>query len=167
VDRKLDVLVNNAGIMYSALLGMLSQERLDKLIDVNLKGTLSMLEVASRLMMRNKYGSVINLSSIVALDGNQGQTAYAATKGAVIAITKSAAKELAPHGIRVNAVAPGLIDTDLHEGARDELEAAIVDVPLRRLGKPIEVAEVIGFLASDAASYVTGQVWGIDGGQSL
>jgi 3-oxoacyl-[acyl-carrier protein] reductase len=164
----LDVLVNNAGILDDALLGMISDEAIQRSFAVNAVGALHALQGAARLMVRAGRGSIVNVSSIIGTDGNDGQTVYGATKAAVIGMTRSAAKELAPKGVRVNAVAPGFIDTDmirhLPEATR---EARLAGIKSRRIGTPEQVAHVIAFLASDLASYVTGQVVGVDGGMVI
>ena len=124
-----------------------------------------MLQLASKFMMRQKSGSIINISSIVGIEGNAGQFAYSASKGAVAAMTKTASKELAPYGIRVNAVAPGMIDTDMYRSIGEErMKAQIKNIGLGRLGKPEEVADAILFLASDLSRYITGEILGVDGG---
>ena len=162
--KRLDVLVNNAGILRYALLGMMTPEFVREMLDTNVFGALMHLQEASRLMSRHGRGSIINVSSIIGRMGHEGHTVYAASKAAVIGMTLSAAKELAPKGIRVNAVAPGLIDTDMaRELPPEKLSARISSIGIGRVGTPEEVAEAILFLASDASSYVTGQVLGVDG----
>lgn len=161
---KIDVLVNNAGIGYNDLIGMISLEKVKELFDVNVFALINLLQLAARLMTRNKSGSIINISSNVGLKGNPGQLAYAGSKGAVIAITKSAAKELAQHNIRVNSVAPGLVDTDmLREADEKKMEDRISRIGMGRLAKPIEIAEACTFLASDQSAYISGQVISVDG----
>jgi len=166
--KKLDVLVNNAGIMQDALLGMISADLVQSVLRTNVAGSLFHLQGAARLMMRAKSGSIVNLTSIIGRFGKDGQAVYSSSKAAVIGLTLSASKELAPKGIRVNAVAPGMIDTDmtrqLPEGRRS---AAIASIGMGRVGQPEEVAQVILFLASQMAAYVTGQVVGVDGGMIL
>jgi 3-oxoacyl-[acyl-carrier protein] reductase len=167
--KRLDVLVNNAGIMNSGLLGMLQKSKLEEMLDVNLKGAIYNLQFASRLMGRSKSGSIINLCSILGTQGLAGQAAYAASKAGLLGLTSSAAKELAPYNIRVNAVAPGMINTEMaSKGMTDKaMQKRIEEIGMGRLGEPNEVAQVICFLASPAASYVTGQTIGIDGAWSL
>jgi len=165
--RSIDILVNNAGITRDALLVRMKQEDWDAVMEINLKGAFLCTKAAARAMMRQKQGSIVNISSVVGIIGNVGQANYAASKAGLIALTKSAAKELAPFGIRVNAVAPGFIHTPmtdaLSEKARDALLARI---PLGRGGQPEEVASAVAFLAGDDAKYISGQVINVDGGMS-
>ncbi len=165
---RLDVLVNNAGILGDALLGMVLPELIDATIATNLRGAILNLQAAGRLMLRRRAGSIVNLSSIVGRFGNPGQAVYSASKAALIGLTLSAAKELGPSGIRVNAVAPGLIDTDMIRHLQPDTRARLErGIALGRAGTAEDVADVIVFLASDAARYVSGQVIGVDGGMSL
>ncbi|UMP02611.1 SDR family NAD(P)-dependent oxidoreductase [Amycolatopsis sp. EV170708-02-1] len=165
---KLDIVVANAGIMEDALLGMIREELVDTTLSTNVAGTLHTVQAAARAMMRKKTGSIVVLASIVGEHGSAGQTVYAASKAAVANIARSAAKELGRSGIRVNAVAPGVIDTDLTSGLTEDAKAEnIGKTPLGRLGTPEDVANAIRFLVSDDASFITGQVLGIDGGLVL
>jgi 3-oxoacyl-[acyl-carrier protein] reductase len=163
--KRLDVLVNNAGILQDALLGMISEAAIRAVIDTNLVGSLTHLQEASRLMGRHRSGSIVNVSSIIGRFGNDGQTVYAASKAAVIGMTLAAAKELAPANIRVNAVAPGFIDTAMtRQLPPDKYAKRMAGIRMGRIGTAEEVAQAILFLASDMSSYVTGQVLGVDGG---
>ncbi|SEB43052.1 3-oxoacyl-[acyl-carrier protein] reductase [Amycolatopsis tolypomycina] len=165
---KLDIVVANAGIMEDALLGMIKEELVDTTLSTNVAGTLHTVQAAARAMMRKKSGSIVVLASIVGEYGSAGQTVYAASKAAVSNIARSAAKELGRSGIRVNAVAPGVIETDLTSGLSEDAKAENAGkTPLGRLGRPEEVANAIRFLVSDEASFITGQVLGIDGGLVL
>ncbi|GHG05640.1 MULTISPECIES: SDR family NAD(P)-dependent oxidoreductase [Amycolatopsis] len=165
---KLDIVVANAGIMEDALLGMIREEAVDTTLSTNVAGTLHTVQAAARAMMRKKTGSIVVLASIVGEYGSAGQTLYAASKAAVANIARSAAKELGRSGIRVNAVAPGVIETDLTAGLSEDAKAENASrTPLGRLGRPEEVAKAIRFLVSDEASFITGQVLGIDGGLVL
>jgi 3-oxoacyl-[acyl-carrier protein] reductase len=165
---RLDIVIANAGIMEDALLGMIREELVDTTLATNVAGTIHTVQAAARAMMRKKSGSIVVLASIVGEHGSAGQTVYAASKAAVANIALSAAKELGRSGIRVNAVAPGIIETALTEGLSEDAVAANVGrTPLGRLGKPEDVAKAILFLVSDDASFITGQVLGIDGGLTL
>ena len=163
--KRLDILVNNAGILRDKLIGMISDAEIEELFDVNVIGLIKVTQLAARLMARRKSGSIINISSIVGRKGNSGQTVYSATKSAVIGVTFSAAKELAPMNIRVNAVAPGLIQTSMIDSIpEDKRKSLESNIAMGRVGSPWDVANTILFLASDLSSYVTGQVIGVDGG---
>jgi 3-oxoacyl-[acyl-carrier protein] reductase len=165
---RLDIVIANAGIMEDALLGMIREELVDTTLATNVAGTIHTVQAAARAMMRKKSGSIVVLASIVGEHGSAGQTVYAASKAAVANIALSAAKELGRSGIRVNAVAPGIIETALTEGLSEDAVAANVRrTPLGRLGKSEDVAKAILFLVSDDASFITGQVLGIDGGLTL
>lgn len=165
---RIDVLVASAGILEGGLIGMLTDDHVTKTLTTNVAGTINSVQAAARAMMRKRTGSIVLLGSIVGERGNAGQMVYAASKAALVAAAKSAAKELGRHGIRVNAVAPGVIATDLISEQSDEvLERVKGDTALGRLGTAEEVAKVIRFLVSDDASFVTGQVLGIDGGLVL
>lgn len=163
--KRLDILVNNAGILQEGLLGMIPEASIRQALEVNVLGAILHLQEASRLMARNKSGSIVNLTSIMGIAGAEGLSVYSATKAALIGLTRSAAKELAPKGIRVNAVAPGFIATDMTRNMPEKAyEQRLASVKLGRIGQPEEVADVILFLASDLSRYVTGQVLGVDGG---
>ncbi|WP_284744422.1 SDR family NAD(P)-dependent oxidoreductase [Amycolatopsis sp. RTGN1] len=165
---KLDIVVANAGIMEDALLGMIREELVDTTLSTNVAGTLHTVQAAARAMMRKKTGSIVVLASIVGEYGSAGQTVYAASKAAVANIARSAAKELGRSGIRVNAVAPGVIETDLTAGLSEDAKAENTGkTPLGRLGRAEDVANAIRFLVSDEASFITGQVLGVDGGLVL
>ena len=162
---RLDVLVNNAGIMTGSVIGMISRKEMQEVFDTNVFGTMNMIQVCSKLMKRQKSGSIINISSIVGEDGASGQMVYSASKGAVISITKTAAKELAAFGIRVNAVSPGMIETDMLSGMDlSEDSEYLRQISMKRFGAPKEVGDAIVFLASDMSGYITGQILGVNGG---
>lgn len=159
----LDVLVNNAGIMEDALIGTISRKLMEKLFSVNVFGSMQLLQLATKLMIKQHSGSIINLSSIVGITGNPGQLVYSATKGAIIAMTKTAAKELGGRGIRVNAVAPGMIDTDMMRSVGEyHLQKHINNIPVRKLGRPIDIANACLYLASDMSAYVNGEILQVD-----
>ena len=161
---KLDVLVNNAGVMSDALIGMVNQQLMEEIFSVNVFAVMNMLQLANKLMSRQKNGSIINLSSIVGVEGNAGQLVYSASKGAVAALTKTAAKELAPNNVRVNAIAPGMIDTDMFRSIGEErMQEHLENIKMGRFGTPMDVANAIVFLASDLSNYVTGEILGVDG----
>lgn len=163
-----DCLVANAGVLEDALIGMIRDDLVDRMLGTNVAGTLACLQAAARVMMRKRRGAVVLLASIVGERGNAGQSAYAASKGAVAALAKSAAKELGPHGIRVNAVAPGVIRTDMIAHLPDDVIADRVGATaLGRVGTADEVARVIRFLCGPDAGFVTGQILGVDGGLVL
>ncbi len=165
---RIDILVNNAGITRDGLLMMMKDEDFDAVINANLKGTFLCMKAVSRLMMRQRYGRIVNLSSVVGLRGNAGQVNYAASKAGVVGMTKSLAKELASRGVTVNAVAPGFIETDMTAAMTDAAKAAtLVSIPMQKLGAPENVARAVAFLASDEAAYITGQVLAVDGGMAM
>ena len=165
---RLDVLVNNAGVAIDGLLMRFKDDDWDKTLDTNLKGAFSLMRAVSRPMMKQKGGAIVNVSSIVGETGNGGQAAYAASKAGLIGLTKSVAKELSSRNIRVNAVTPGFIDTDMTAAIPAELkEKMLGQIPLGRLGSAEEVAKTVAFLASDAASYVTGEVLKVNGGMYM
>ncbi len=162
---RLDVLVNNAGILDDALLGMMSDEMVERSFRINTFGALHHLQAAARLMQRGRAGSIVNLSSIIGVVGNEGQTLYSATKSALIGLTRSAAKELASRQIRVNAVAPGFIDTDMTRALPPEkYRERSAGIKMGRTGTPDDIARAVLFFASGMSTYVTGQVLGVDGG---
>lgn len=165
---RIDILVNNAGITRDNLLMRMSEADFDAVIAANLKGTFLCMKAASKLMLKQRYGRIVNLSSVVALRGNAGQVNYAASKAGVIGMTKSLAKELASRGVTVNAVAPGFIETDMTAALSESARAAAQgSIPMGRLGAPEDVARAVAFLAGDEAAYVTGQVLAVDGGMSM
>ena len=161
-------MVNNAGITKDTLIAMMKEDAFDKVIDVNLKGTFNVTKNVVPYMMKKRSGNIINISSVVGIVGNAGQSNYAASKAGIIGFTKSLAKELAPRNIRVNAVAPGFIDTDMTSVLSDKVKENInLQIPLKRMGKAQEVANVVSFLAGNESSYITGQVINVDGGMVM
>ncbi|WP_368235891.1 3-oxoacyl-[acyl-carrier-protein] reductase [Clostridium perfringens] len=168
VFGKIDILVNNAGITKDTLIMRMKEEDFDNVIDVNLKGTFNCAKHASAIMLKQRFGKIINMTSVVGIAGNAGQVNYAASKAGVIGLTKSLAKELGSRGITVNAVAPGFINTDMTASLSEKVkEEASKNIPLKKLGNPEDVANLVGFLASDAANYITGQVINVDGGMVM
>ena len=164
----IDILVNNAGITRDTLLMRMKDEDFAKVLDTNLKGVFYCTKAVSKLMMKKRAGRIVNMASVVGLVGNAGQTNYAAAKAGVIGFSKSAAKELASRGITVNVVAPGFIGTDMTAGLPESVkEKMLTDIPLGRMGEPEDVASAVLFLASDQASYITGQVVNVDGGMVM
>jgi len=164
----LDILVNNAGITKDGLLARMKEEDFDSVIETNLKGTFNCIRHATPIMMKQRRGRIINMSSVVGVAGNAGQINYAASKAGVIGMTKSAAKELASRGITVNAIAPGFIQTDMTDALSDKVKEELLSgIPLKRLGQADEVAELAAYLASESASYITGQVININGGMYM
>lgn len=164
----IDVLVNNSGITKDTLLLRMKEEDFDSVIDVNLKGTFNTIKHAARQMMKQRSGSIINMSSVVGISGNAGQINYAASKAGVIGLTKSVARELASRGIRANAVAPGFIETDMTDELNDKAKEEILKtIPLNDTGKSEDVANLVAFLASEKSRYITGQVIHVDGGMLM
>lgn len=164
-EGHIDILVNNAGLISYEMMSMIDYGRFRKMIEVNVVSLIYLMQLVARVMQRQQSGSIVNMASIVGLKGAAGQLSYSATKGAVISATKSAAKELASSKIRVNSVAPGMVGTERFKNVlQEKFSEKINNVPFGRLAEPEEVANLCLFLASDASSYITGQVIGIDGG---
>ncbi len=164
---RLDILINNAGITRDNLLMRMSEEDWDEVIRINLKSVFLCSKAAFRLMRKNRWGRIVNISSIVGIIGNAGQANYAASKAGIIGVTKSLAKEFASSGILVNAVAPGFIVTDMTSKLTDKVKETFLSmIPLKRFGKPEDIANVVAFLVSDEASYITGQVISVNGGMN-
>lgn len=164
----LDILVNNAGITRDGLLMRMSKEDMDRVIDVNLLGTMYCTRHAVPFMVKQRAGKIINISSVVGLQGNGGQTNYAASKSGIIGFTKSLAKEIGSRGITANAIAPGFIETDMTLGLPEKvMEAAKSQIALQRIGKPENIADAVYFLASPMGDYITGQVLSVDGGMAF
>lgn len=166
--EQIDVLVNNAGITKDKLIQRMKEEEFTDVINVNLVGTFNITKNVIKYMTKKRYGKIINLSSVVGISGNAGQSNYAASKAGIIGFTKSIAKELASRNITANAVAPGFIQTDMTNVLKDEVKEAIEGtIPLKRLGTAEDVAKVVKFLASDDSNYITGQVINVDGGMLM
>jgi 3-oxoacyl-[acyl-carrier protein] reductase len=165
---RIDVLVNNAGITRDNLLMRMSEADFDAVVDTNLKGTFLCMKAVSRMMMKQRYGRIINMSSVVARRGNPGQMNYVASKAGVIGMTKTMAKELASRGITANAIAPGFIETDMTATLTDAQRADMTTtIPMARPGKPEDVAAAVAFFADEASGYITGQVLCVDGGMAV
>lgn len=168
---RIDVLVNNAGVVFNRKIGMIVHDETELMFKVNVIAVIELTQLASRFMARTGGGSIVNIASVTAVLGSPGQSAYSATKGAIISFTKSSAKELAPQRIRVNAVAPGIVKTErfeeLYEVSGDKIDDRISRIALGRLGEPEDIAKAVAFLASDQASYISGQVLGVDGAASI
>lgn len=165
---RLDVLVNNAGITRDNLLMRMKESEWDDVLNTNLKGVFLCTKAVTRQMMKQRSGRIINMASIVGVSGNAGQANYVAAKAGVIGLTKTAAKELAPRGITVNAIAPGFISTDMTDELTDEIQKSMLQqIPLARFGDPKDIAAVAAFLASDSSSYMTGQTLHVDGGMVM
>ena len=164
----IDILVNNAGITKDNIMLGMKEEDFDQVININLKGAFNCIKHVYRPMMKQKYGRIINMSSVVGIEGNAGQINYAASKAGIIGMTKSVAKELGSRGVTANAIAPGFIKTDMTDAMSDKMKDAMLDhITVKRLGEVSDIAETAAFLASDKASYITGQVIRVDGGMSL
>jgi 3-oxoacyl-[acyl-carrier protein] reductase len=170
-EGRIEVLVNNAGVVFNKKIGMIVRQETELMFKVNVIAVIELTQLVARLMARSHSGSIINIASVTAVLGSPGQSAYSATKGAVIAFTKSSAKELAPTGVRVNAVAPGIIQTErfteLYEVTSDKIDSRIERIALGRLGMPADVANACSFLASDRAAYISGHILGVDGCASI
>ena len=168
---RIDVLVNNAGVVFNKKIGMIVREETELMFRVNVIAVIELIQLVSRIMARTGGGSIVNIASVTAVLGSAGQSAYSSTKGAIIAFTKSSAKELAPQGIRVNAVAPGIVKTERfeehYEASGDKIDTRIGRIALGRLGNPEDVANAVAFLASDQSSYISGQILGVDGCASI
>ena len=164
--QPVNILVNNAGIIFTALFQMTSMEKLKEMFEINYFSQMLLTQYISRMMMRQKSGSIINISSSAAIEGNEGRTGYASAKASMIASTKVLARELAPYNIRVNAVAPGLTQTEMMKSStsEDALQETLNRICMRRVGQPEEIANSVLFLASDLSSYITSQVLRVDGG---
>lgn len=166
--KKLDILINNAGITRDGLVFRLSEQDWDKVIAVNLKGTFLCTKIVSKVMLKQRFGRIVNLASIIGIMGNVGQANYAASKAGIIGLTKSVAKELAPRGVCVNAIAPGFIRTEMTAKLSEDVRKRMLSViPLGRFGEPKDVADLALFLSSESSSYITGQVIQIDGGMLM
>ena len=165
---RVDVLINNAGITIDGLLVRMKEEDWDRVLAINLKGAFHCIQAVAKIMMKQRAGRIINMASVVGVMGNAGQANYVASKAGLIGLTKTAAKELAPRGITVNAVAPGFIDTPMTAGLPEKVkEAMLAQIPTGRFGQPEDVAEAVAFLTSEKASYITGQVIHINGGMYM
>ena len=163
-----DILVNNAGITRDTLMIRMDEKDWDLVLDINLKGAFLATKLAARIMMKQRSGRIVNISSVVGLTGNAGQTNYSASKAGLLGFTRSAAKELAARGVTVNAVAPGFIQTEMTDVLSDEAKAKFLEnIPLKRAGTPVDVARAVMFFASDEAEYITGQVMAVDGGLTM
>jgi len=167
-EGRLDILVNNAGITRDGLLVKMKDEAWDAVLDTNLKGAFNCIRAVSRVMMKQRWGRIINISSVIGFAGNPGQVNYASAKAGLIGLTKAVARELASRAITVNAVAPGYIETEMTSGLPDEVTARLMaEIPLARLGSPDDVAAAVAYLAGDDASYVTGQTIHVNGGMYM
>ena len=168
---KIDVLVNNAGVIFNRKIGMITRDEMEIMFNVNVIALIELTQLAVRIMGRQGEGSIVNIASVTALQGSPGQSAYSATKGAIISFTNSAAKEIAPLGIRINAVAPGIVKTErfkeLYETSGDKIDNRINRIALGRLAEPEDIAKAVCFLASNDSSYITGQILTVDGCSSI
>jgi 3-oxoacyl-[acyl-carrier protein] reductase len=165
---RIDILVNNAGVTCDGLLVRMKEEDWDRVLDVNLKGAFNCIRAVAKAMMKQRTGRIINISSVIGAIGNAGQANYAASKAGLMGLTRSVAKELAPRGICVNAVAPGYIESDMTAAIPEEIKKSLsAQIPLGRLGTPEDVADVVEFLSSDKAGYITGQVIHVNGGMFM
>jgi 3-oxoacyl-[acyl-carrier protein] reductase len=165
---RVDVLVNNAGITADGLLVRMKEKDWDRVLDINLKGAFHCIQAVAKMMMRQRSGRIINMASVVGVMGNAGQANYVASKAGLIGLTKTVARELAPRGITVNAVAPGFVETSMTAELPEKVkEAMLAQIPLGRMGQPEDVADVVAFLASEEASYITGQVLHVNGGMYM
>ncbi len=166
--NKIDILVNNAGVTRDNLLMRMKEEEWDSVINTNLKGVFLCTKAVTRPMMKQRQGTIINVASVVGISGNAGQANYVAAKAGVIGLTKTTAKELASRNIRVNAVAPGFISTDMTDQLSEEMKTSLLQqIPLARLGEPADIAKVVAFLASEDSAYMTGQTLSVDGGMVM
>lgn len=170
-EGRIDTLVNNAGVVFNRKIGMITREETELMFRINVIAVLEMIQLVSRLMARSGGGSIVNIASVTAVLGSPGQVAYSATKGAIISMTKSAAKELASQNIRINAVAPGIVKTErfeeLYQASGDKIDERISRIALGRLGAPEDIANACVFLASDRSTYISGQILGVDGCASI
>ena len=170
-EKHIDALVNNAGVVFNKKIGMIVRQETELMFRINVIAVIELVQLCSRLMARNGGGSIVNIASVTAVLGSPGQSAYSATKGAIMSFTKSAAKELAAQGVRVNAVAPGIVKTErfaeLYESDGAKIDQRIGRIALGRLGTPEDIANACAFLASDRASYISGQILGVDGCASI
>ncbi len=165
---RIDVLVNNSGITKDGLMMRMKEEDFDSVININLKGTFNCTKAVSKIMMKQRSGSIINMSSVIGLVGNIGQANYAASKAGILGLTKASAKELASRNIRVNAIAPGFIQSDMTDVLSDELKAGILNnIAMKKFGTAQDVADMAAFLAGDKSRYITGQVFNVDGGMVM
>jgi len=165
---RLDILVNNAGITRDNLIMRMSEEDFDAVINANLKGCFNTIKAASRQMLKQREGRIINIASVSGILGNAGQANYAASKAGIIGLTKTMARELASRGVTVNAIAPGFVETDMTQVLSDEVKkAATAQIPLGHFGKPEDIANMAAYLASEKAAYITGQIISVDGGMAI